>query len=313
MLRYAVTRLLQGILLIFTVSVLVFSLLYMMPGDPLETMAGQRVAPERKAELRHELGLDRPLHEQYLSWMRSVLQLDFGKSIATKLPVMQSLRHRIPITVNLALWALAVQLLIAVPLGLLAAYRKDSVLDRCLMGAASFLQSVPNFWLAMLLILFFGASLQWLPLNGYGSWRHNILPVISIAAGSIAGTLRMTKAEVLEVFREKFVLTAYAKGLPGRLVIVRHVLRNSLILVTVMVFMTLPWLISGSVIIEQIFVIPGMGSLLTKAISAKDFPIVQACILIITVLTVIANLLSDLLLALLDPRIRIEIAGGSRT
>lgn len=310
--KYAVKRLGQGVLLVLTVSVLVFSLLYLMPGDPVEILTGERVSAERKDEIRHSLGLDRPLPVQYVSWLGKAVRLDLGNSLITKLSVKDSILHRLPVTLRISGCALLVELIVAVPLGLLAAYKKDSIFDRCLMAAASFFQAVPNFWLAMLLILLFGASLQWLPLNGYGTARHYVLPVTAIALTGMASILRMTKAEVLEMFREKFVETAYAKGLAQRQVIVRHVLRNSLILVTVMIFMSLPWIISGSVIIENIFIIPGMGSLLTKAISNQDFPVVQACVLIITLLTVVCNLASDLITALLDPRIRIEIGGGSK-
>lgn len=310
MVSYTLKRLAQGLLLVLTVSILVFSLLYIMPGDPVELLTGERVSEARKAEIRTDLGLDRPLPQQYITWLGKVLRLDMGTSLVTKLSVRDSILHRLPITLRISGFALLVELVVAVPLGLLAAYKKDSIFDRFLMALTSFFQSVPNFWMAMLLILLFGASLQWLPLNGYGTAAHYVLPVTAVALTGIASILRMTKAEVLEVFREKYVQTAWAKGLRRRQVIIRHVLRNSLILVTVMVFMSLPWLVSGSVIIENIFIIPGMGSLLTKAIANQDFPVVQSCVLIITVLTVLCNIVSDLVTAVLDPRIRIEIGGG---
>ena len=310
MAKYVITRLTQGVLLVFAVSIVVFSMLYMMPGDPVEIITGERVSEMRKNEIRESLGLDKPLHIQYFNWLGKALRMDFVKSIITKLSVMQSLKNRIPLTLWISGTAMIIELLIAVPLGLFAAYKKDSIADRILMALSSFLQSVPSFWIAMLLILLFGKFLHILPLNGYGTWRHYVLPVTSMSIGGIAGIMRMTKAEVLEVFRERYVQTAYAKGLPEKRVIIRHVLRNSLVLVVVMVFMSLPWIISGSVIIENIFVIPGMGSMMTQAISKQDFPVVQACVLIITVMTVLCNIGSDILSALLDPRIRIEISGG---
>ena len=312
MAKYVVQRLAQGILLVLTVSILVFSLLYMMPGDPVDVMAGKRVSEERKEELRVELGLDQPLHIQYVNWMEKTLKLDFGRSIITKKPVMQSLQNRLPVTLKLSGGAMMVELLLAVPLGLLAAYKKDSFLDRFLMGAASFMQSVPDFWFAMMMILLFGATLGVLPLNGTGSWQHYIMPILSMSLAGVCSTLRITKTEVLEVFHEKYVQTAFAKGLKRRTVVIKHVLRNSLILVVVMFFMSLPWIISGSVIIENIFVIPGIGSLLTKSILQQDFPVVQACILIVSVLTVLCNLASDIVVAMLDPRVRFEISGGEK-
>lgn len=162
----------------------------------------------------------------------------------------------------------------------------------------------------MLLILCFAARLKWFPLNGYGTPAHLVLPVLAIVLNGIASTIRMTKVEVLEICEEKFVLTAYAKGLRRKSVIIRHVLRNSLILVVVMSFMSIPWIISGSIIVENVFVIPGMGTLLTEAIIYQDFPVVQASVLLIASLVIICNILSDIITAMLDPRIRIEITGG---
>ena len=311
MLRYTVTRLLQGALMVFAVTILVFSLLYLMPGDPVETMLGTRVEPERKAEIEHEMGLDRPLTEQYFDWLGDAVRLDFGKSITTKLPVMQSLKNRIPVTLKLSLTALIVELLIAIPLGVLAAYRKDGLYDRLVIALSTFFQSIPNFWIAILLIYFFSIKLRWFPVNGIGTMKHYVLPVISVTLAGIAGALRMTKNEVLDVLHENYINAAYAKGLPSRKVAVNHVLRNSLTAVTVMIFMQVPWLISGSVIIENVFAIPGMGTLMTNAITAQDFPVVQACILIIAVLTVVFNLLGDIVSAMLDPRIRVAISGGA--
>ena len=311
MLRYTVTRLLQGALMVFAVTILVFSLLYLMPGDPVETMLGTRVEPERKAEIEHEMGLDRPIAEQYFDWLGDAVRLDFGKSITTKLPVMQSLKNRIPVTLRLSVTALIVELLIAIPLGVLAAYRKDGLYDRLVIALSTFFQSIPNFWIAILLILFFSIKLRWFPVNGIGTMKHYVLPVISVTLAGIAGALRMTKNEVLDVLHENYINAAYAKGLPSRKVAVNHVLRNSLTAVTVMIFMQIPWLISGSVIIENVFAIPGMGTLMTNAITAQDFPVVQACILIIAVLTVVFNLLGDIVSAILDPRIRVAISGGA--
>jgi len=284
----------------------------MMPGDPIELITGERVPESRIQEFRERLGLDKPLHIQYINWLRKAVNGDFGISIRTKRPVMDILRNRIPLSVRLNVTALLVQLSIGVPLGLIAAYKKDGFVDRMLMSLASLLQSMPSYWLAMLMIMLFAATLRWLPLNGSGTWQHMVLPVASISLGGIGGTLRMTKTEVLEVFRERFVTTAYAKGLRNKVVVVKHVLRNSMILVVISILMSIPWLISGSIIIENIFQMPGMGSILTQSISTQDFPVVQACILIISILTVVCNILSDIIAAALDPRIRIGITGGDR-
>lgn len=316
MAKYVITRLLQGVLLLVVVSFLVFSLVHMIPGDPLRFIYGdetfEKMSEEQKAELRAEHGFDKSVLTQYLIWAKKALQFDFGRSNMTKRPVMESLANRIPITLRITGVALLMQLLIAIPLGLLAAYKKDSIYDRGLMVFASVTQSIPNFWLGMLCILLFGVTLRWLPVNGIGSWKHFILPVFAISLAGIGNTCRIVKNEVLDVYREKYVQTAFAKGLENRDVIVKHVLRNALILVVVVVFSSLPWLIAGSVIIENIFAIPGMGVIMVSSMTKKDFPVVQGSILIITVAVILCNLLSDLITAALDPRIRIEISGGGK-
>jgi ABC-type dipeptide/oligopeptide/nickel transport system permease component len=310
MANYSIKRICQGLLLVITVSFLVFLLMYIMPGDPVDILTGERVSPEKKAELRIKYGFDKPMHVQYYNWLKKILSGDLGKSIKTRQPIKESLKQRIPLTIKLFGITALFEILIAVPLGLVAAYKKDKFTDRFLMIFASLFQVMPNFWLAIQLILLFSVKLKWLPINGYTSAKHFILPIVSMVLEGASGLIRMTKTEVLDVFREKYVLTAYAKGLTEGKVVLRHVLRNSLILIVVLVLMSVPWIISGAVIIENIFVIPGMGSYMTNAIATQDFPVVQACVLIITVLTVLCNLATDLITALLDPRIRIEISRG---
>ncbi len=310
--KYIVTRLAQGLLLIIVVSILVFSLLHLMPGDPVQILYGDRMSDEKREEIRAELGLDRPVPEQYLAWANRILHGDFGTSLKTKRPVAQSFRSRIPVTLKLALTSMICQLLIAVPLGLLAAYKKDGLFDRFFMGYASVTQAIPGFWLAMILILFFGAKLGWLPVNGVGTWKHYVLPVATNVIVGIGGTARIFKAEVLEVYREKYIQTAFAKGLTEKTVRIKHVLRNAIILVVVQVFMSLPWIISGSVLLEKIFAIPGMGSYTVDAVQNKDFAVVQANVLVISVMIVICNILSDIVVAALDPRVRISISGGGK-
>ena len=316
MIKYVVTRLIQGLLLLIVVSFLVFSLIHLMPGDPIRLIYGdeavEKMSQEKIDELRAENGFDKPLFEQYMVWAKKAVRFDFGRSNITKLPVMKTLANRIPITLRLTGTALLVQLLLSIPLGLLAAYKKDSIFDRGLMAFSSVAQSIPNFWLGMLLVLLFGATLKWLPINGIGTWKHYVMPVISISIAGIGNTARIVKNEVLDVYREKYVQTAFAKGLRKRQVIIKHVLRNALILVVVVVFSSLPWLVSGSVIIENIFAIPGMGNIMVSSVSRKDFPVVQGSIMIITSLVIVCNILSDLVTAALDPRIRIEISGGGK-
>lgn len=308
--EYVAKRLLQGISLVFVVSIFVFSMLHLMPGDPVDLLADRKVSQEKREEIKAEFGLDKPLHQQYFNWVGNALRGDFGESIKTRLSVSEMFKQRIPITLKLTGTALLLQLAVALPIGLIAAYKKDKLFDRIAMALSLFFAAIPSFWVAMLLILIFGVILRILPINGFISIRHYILPVTALVLGGAATTIRMTKTEVLDVMYEKFVLTAYAKGMPKRSVMIKHVLRNAMILVVVMVFMNIPWLISGAVIVENIFVIPGMGGLLTSSILIQDFPVVQACVFIISVLTVVCNLICDVIIAMLDPRIRISMSGG---
>ena len=307
---YAIKRILQGILLVFAVSFLVFALMYMMPGNPIYIVTDSKVSPEKKAEIAHELGYDLPFLVQYKNWLVKAVHLDFGNSLRYKNPVWDMMAARIPYSLKLCGLSMILELLIALPIGLICAVKKDSFFDRFTVNFSLLLSSIPSFWLGALAILLFAVKLDLVPISGYSTWQNYLMPVITMAIGGVGGTLRITKTEVLDVINEKYVTTAYAKGLPKRVVLVKHVLRNSLILVTTLVFMSIPWLISGAVITEKIFGFPGMGNLLLNSIVQQDIPVVQAVLLIIAILTVVCNLISDLIMGLLDPRIRQTLSGG---
>ena len=307
---YAIKRILQGILLVFAVSFLVFALMYMMPGNPIDIVTDSKVSPEKKAEIAHELGYDLPFLVQYKNWLVNAVHLDFGNSLRYKNPVWDMMAARIPYSLKLCGLSMILELLIALPIGLICAVKKDSFFDRFTVNFSLLLSSIPSFWLGALAILLFAVKLDLVPISGYSTWQNYLMPVITMAIGGVGGTLRITKTEVLDVINEKYVTTAYAKGLPKRVVLVKHVLRNSLILVTTLVFMSIPWLISGAVITEKIFGFPGMGNLLLNSIVQQDIPVVQAVLLIIAILTVVCNLISDLIMGLLDPRIRQTLSGG---
>ncbi len=310
---YIIKRLLSGVLLVFAMTVLVFLMLHLMPGDPIDLMVDRKIPKERRDLMRVEYGLDQPLPTQYVNWLTKIItKLDFGTSLRNKQPVWDLMKARIPVSLKLCGLSLLFEMLIALPLGLLCAYWKDSFFDRITVNLTLLLTAVPTFWISVMLILFFGVQLRWFPLSGYTTARHFVLPVASMVLGGVAGTIRLTKTEVLDVLHEKYVLTAYAKGLPEHKVLVRHVLRNALILITVLVFMSIPWLISGAVITERIFAIPGMGNLMINSIIQQDYAVVQACVLVISLLTVICNIVCDILIGFLDPRIRIAITGGER-
>lgn len=311
--NYIIKRLGMGLLLLFCVSFLVFGMIFLMPGDPVTIMAGPLVKLENLEGLRAQYGLDRPLMVQYVDWLtRIIFHRDFGISYKYRIDVWSLLENCIPISLKLTVTTMFISMIIAIPLGLLCAYKKDSFFDRITVNTSLVLTAIPSFWLAVILMLVFAVKLKWFPLSGFESWKNFVLPITTGVVGGLASTIRLTKSEALDVLREKYVTTAYAKGLDNKTVLTRHVLRNSLIVITVNLFMSLPWLISGYIIIERIFGIPGMGNLMINSIIQQDFNVVQACILIITVLTIVCNILSDIVLGILDPRIRIAVTGGDK-
>lgn len=281
-----------------------------MPGDPIDMIVDQKVSAERKEEIRHEMGYDQPFLTQYKNWVSDVAHGDFGTSTRYKMEVWDLMKQRIPYSLKLCGWSLILEIVIALPLGLLCAIKKDKFFDRFTVNASLLMTAVPAFWLGALFILLFAVELHWLPISGYTSAKNYVLPIATTVLSGMGGTLRITKTEVLEVLNEKYVTTAYAKGLPKRTVMIKHVLRNALILVTTLVFMSIPWLISGAVVIEKIFGLPGMGNLLLNSIIVQDMPVVQAVLLIIAILTVVCNLASDIIMGILDPRIRVSLSGG---
>ncbi|MCR4805599.1 MAG: ABC transporter permease [Clostridia bacterium] len=312
MASYLIRRGAQGLLLVVAVSILVSLLLNLMPGDPMDSLVSDKVSDEKKEELREAWGLDKPWFVQYYRWAKLVLKGDLGTSLSTGLSIAGSLKSRIPVSLKLCGSALVLQLLIAVPIGLIAAYHQGGWFDRFIMGYSMITAGIPTFWVGMVLILLFGVWLNVLPVAGYESLRNYILPVAAMVLGGVSSNIRLTRSEVLGVIREKYVTTAYAKGLNENQVRFQHVLRNALILIVVSTFMSLPWIIAGSVVMEKIFVMPGMGAWLVDAVIHTDFPVVRACLLIISLFVVVSNMLGDICSAILDPRIRASISGGAR-
>lgn len=295
-------------LVVVAATILLFLIMQMMPGDPIQLVSSPRVSDDRIAELQAQWGLDKPVIVQYFYWLGNVFRGNFGTSIITHQKVSFLISSRLPYTLLLTGLALVLQYIIAVPLGLWAAVRQDTFIDKALVSGTVALRAIPDFWLGILLIIVFSLTLRIFPVSGYSGAISLVLPVATVGLPYVAETLRLTRAEVLEVLREKYVVTAFAKGLPRRRVLVLHVLRNALIPVTVMFFLQLPWLIGGAVIVEKIFAWPGMGMLLWRSISSQDFPVVQAIIFVIAVLTVISNTIGDIITAFLDPRINSALA-----
>ena len=312
MLEYSLRRLIQGVFVVISVTALLFLIMQMMPGDPIQLISSPRVSEAKILELQKQWGLDKPVIVQYFYWFKHILMGDFGTSIISGQPVSSLIMQRLPYTIMLTGSALVIQFLIAIPLGLWTAFRKDTVLDKSTVILSIVMWSIPPFWLGVLLMLLFSIKLHVLPLSGYSGMASLVLPVATLILPFLASTLRLTRSEVLDVLRERFVLTAYAKGLTSGKVLAGHVLRNAMIPTTVMFFLSLPWIFGGSVIVESVFAWPGTGTLLWKSIVSQDFPVVQGIIFVIAVLTVLSNTLGDILTALLDPRIRLEMKGEMR-
>lgn len=304
--RFVVKRLIMGVAIVLFVSVLVFAIMQAMPGNPIDLMVDTRVSPERVAELEAQWGLDKPPIVQFFYWLRNILQGDFGMSVSMKQNVGDLIMQRLPYTLMLTGAALLIEYIIAIPLGLMAAVKKDKLTDKALTVGTIVLWSMPQFWLGVLLMFIFSITLGVLPLSGYSGFTSLILPAFTLALPTLAQIFRLTRSEVLDVMRERYVMTARAKGIAGKKVLIKHVLRNALIPVTVMFFLSLPWLIGGAVVVENVFAWPGMGQMLWKAISKQDFMVVQGIIFVITILTVICNLIGDIISGILDPRIRLE-------
>lgn len=309
MLDYVVKRLLQGVLVVLAVSVLLFLIMQMMPGDPIMLITGDRVSAEIQARVREEWGLDQPIYVQYFRWFTHAVRGDFGQSIITGQSVMSLISTRLPFTLLLSGLALVLQYLIGVPIGLLAAYKRGSLFDKVVVWVSTILWSVPSFWLGVLLVLLFSVTLAVLPVSGFSGPISLVLPLAAIVLPGLASVIRMARADAIDVLYEKMIVTAYAKGLTSRRVLIGHVLRNAMIPTTIMFFLSLPWVVGGSVVIEKIFAWPGMGQLLWKSISQQDYPVVQGIVIIIALLTVISNTIGDLLTGWLDPRIRNELRG----
>jgi peptide/nickel transport system permease protein len=297
------TRAGAALLVVLGVSTLVFLLIHLVPGDPVEAMLGERAQASDRAALRAALGLDLPLWEQYLRYLGGLAQLDLGASLIDQRPVAEILAERLPATLRLSAAALGTALVIGLPLGVLAARWRGSALDAGAMTASLLGISMPNFWLGPLLILVFSLWLGWTPVSGADAPGAIILPALTLGTALAAILARMVRASVLEVLGEDYVRTARAKGLGEPAVLWRHALRNAWLPVLTVIGMQLGGLLAGAVITETVFAWPGIGSLLVEAIKARDFPVVQGCVLLISVCYVLVNALTDTAYAWIDPRI----------
>jgi len=301
---FLVTRILSAMIALLGVIFLVFLLIHMIPGDPVEVMLGESAQPTDKESLRHALGLDRPLHQQWWIYVNGLLHLDLGTSLFSGRAIVDLLIERIPATLYLSLVSLLVTIGLALPLGLVAAVRQHTPLDYGAMGFALFGMSIPNFWMGPLLILVGALWLGWFPVSGKEGWNSVVLPALTLGTAMAAILARMIRSSVLEVLGEDFMRTAHAKGLSSTRAVLCHALPNALLPILTLLGLQLGGLLGGAVITETVFAWPGLGLLMIEAIQQRDYPVVQAAVLCISVTYIMVNLLTDLLYAWLDPRIR---------
>jgi peptide/nickel transport system permease protein len=306
MTRFIVNRIASASIGLLGVMCLVFLLIHIIPGDPVEVMLGESAQPTDKETLRHALGLDLPLHQQWWMYGKGLLQLDFGTSLFSGRAIADLLVERIPATLYLSLVSLLFAILLALPLGLLAAVRQHTPLDWGAMGFALFGMSIPNFWMGPLLILIGSLWLGWFPVSGQEGWNSVVLPALTLGTAMAAILARMIRSSVLEVLGEDFMRTARAKGLSSTRAVMLHALPNALLPILTLLGLQLGGLLGGAVITETVFAWPGIGLMMIEAIQQRDYPVVQAAVLCISVTYIVVNLLTDLLYAWLDPRIQFK-------
>lgn len=313
MARVLLRRLSQLLPVLFIVSVIIFAVTMLLPGDPALSVVGEYASDEQLERARVQYGLDRPLPVQYLRWVERLAHGDLGRSIRSREPVATLIGDRLPVTVELALLSVLVAVAIGVPLGALAATHRNTWVDATASLVAMASLAVPNFWAGILLIMLFTLELGWLPPSGYVPFwtdpaenlRLMIMPALTLGTALAALIMRQTRASVLNVLSEDYVRTAQSKGLTDRRVLFGHVMRNALIPVATITGLQVGKVLSGAVIVETIFSLPGIGELVVSAIFARDYPVVQACVLLIVVLIMAVNVVVDIVYTLLDPRIRV--------
>ena len=310
--EYIAQRIVAMLPVLLIVAVFTFSLVHIVPGDPAIILAGDSGTPETIAQMRANLGLDKPIYEQFIVWLTKALQGDLGISPASKVPVADQIIRRFEPTLSIGFLAMFLSIVVAVPLGVLAAWKQNTWIDRSSMIFAVLAFSIPVFWLEYNMIYLFAVELGWMPALGYkpisegiGPWlRHITLPAIAVGIISAALPARVTRSTMLEILKEDYVRTARAKGLVERAVLVRHALKNAMVPILTMFGLGLAGMIGGLVISEQVFAIPGMGRLIVDAVATRDYPLIQGTLLLIAVSYVVINLVIDLSYLYFDPRIR---------
>ncbi len=308
MFAYIVRRVLQGLLVIFLVTTFTFGLMQLAPGDPINILVGEAEISEEQIDvIREKWGLDRPWYIQYFTWLSNVAQGDMGKSvIRTSVPVHEMVFEAAWATLKLNFFAISLALLLAIPAGMIAAIKRYSIFDSATMIWASAGVALPNFWVGLMLIIVFSLTLGWFPSFGSGSAKHFVLPVLVLAINETALITRIMRGSMLEVLNQDYMSTARAKGLKETVVITRHAARNALLPIVTVVGVRLAFLLSGTIVVETVFGWPGLGSLFVNSIVRLDYQVVQAIVLLLAIIVVVANIVTDLTYAFIDPRIRLR-------
>ncbi len=304
MLSHLAKRLLMLIPVFFAVSLIIFLIIHMVPGDPIDNMMKVGSTPEQRAQLVAKFGLDRPLSEQYFIWITNLLRGDMGDAIVMRRPVADLIAQNLPYSLTLGLLALAFSTMFGVITGAIAATLRDTKIDQAIMTFTLLGSTVPGFWLGLLLILLFAVILGWVPVSGARSWEALILPVVTIGLGGTALVGRVARVAMIDIAQKDFVLLLHAKGLSKAAIQIRHVLRHALLPVVTILGLRIGWILGGAVTIEFVFARPGLGSLLIRALNQRDYPVVQGSLLMLSMAVVLGTLIADMIQAAMDPRVR---------
>lgn len=308
--QYVLRRLVHMVPVLLGITLIVFGLIQLIPGDPATTMLGNRARPEAVAALKRELGLDKPVWQQYVHYLGDLAALDLGDSLKFKVSVASLLRTRLEVTLALIAYATVLTVIVSLPLGVTAALKKDSLFDQAVRALLMVTMVMPGFWVGILLLILFSIKLGLFPVSGYGEGlaghaRHLFLPALTVALSLAPILVRSLRASILEAMGSEYVKTARAKGLAERVVILGHVLRNALIPAVTLLGLSVGYLMGGTVIVENVFALPGAGKLLVESIGARDYPVVQSTTLVFAALVILVNLATDLAYSFLDPRVRL--------
>jgi len=304
MISFVIKRLLLLLPVFLVVSMVIFMIVHLVPGDPIDNIVQVGSTPEQKAALVASYGLDKPLLTQYAIWFGKMLQGDLGEAIILRQPVSSLIAQNLPHSLALGTLALLFSTVIGIGTGTLAAIYKDSMIDRTVMTLILLGSTVPSFWLGLLMILLFAVQLGWFPVSGARSWSAIVLPVLTIGIGGLALVARVTRVAMIDVSRKDFVTMLHAKGVPSRQIQISHVLRHALLPVITILSLRIGWILGGAVTIEYVFARPGLGSLLITSLNQRDYPVVQGCLLMLSIAVMLGTLLGDILQAAMDPRIR---------